>query len=178
MTISGIRYDQGVNSISFNQTNSESNKGLTAGQTDESDTVYISGEAMELSRKGGANKNPDDSSNAVGKKNNDLDRALALFKEVGFEEYRNIMKTLRQIEKALAKTIDDFPAYKESLEAIGKDLNDNLPRSVDEAMFRLNEALKDFPEGVKESVLRHLEGEKEKDNILAGADSGLPLTLG
>ena len=46
-------------------------------------------------------------------------------------------------------------------------------------MSRLNKALKDLPEEVRESVLRHLKDEKEKESLFdeAEADSGLSLTL-
>ncbi|MGD9160709.1 MAG: hypothetical protein PVG39_19990 [Desulfobacteraceae bacterium] len=181
MNTSIITNNQGVNNIYFNNAKSESHKGSTAGKTNGSDTVHFSEKAIELSQKDELN-NTEDVSNVVGKKNTDLDKALALFKEVGLEEYRKIMKTLKQIEKALAKTIDDFPAYKETLEALGKDLNDNLPSSANEAMSRLNKALDVFPkeirEDIRESLLKHLEEEKEKDSKLARKDSELTFTLG
>ena len=163
MNISGIQYGQGVSRVSIDHTNSASNKGLTVGQTNESDTVGLSKEARELYQK---------------YESNDLDDALALFKEVGFEKYQIIMKTVKQIEKALLRTADDFPSCKKALEKIKTSFSQKLPRSVSEAMSRLSEALEDFPEEVRESVLRHLEDEKKKDNVFSGVDSGLLFTAG
>ena len=48
--------------------------------------------------------------------------------------------------------------------------------TVSEAMSRLNEALKGFPKEVRESVLRHLEDEKKKDNVFSETDSELVFT--
>ena len=182
MNASIIMHDQGVNSIYYNHSKSEGHKGLPAEQTNKSDTVQISKKAMELSQKDVTDKITENNSSVAANKNTDLDKALALFKEVGFKEYRKIMKMLNQIASALDKTKNDFPMYKDALEAIKKDLNDNLPKSVNEAMHRLNKALDGFPkeirENIRESVLQHLEEEIEKDKLLAEKDSGLPFTLG
>ncbi len=180
MNLSGIQCNQGVDSIFFNDTNATDSKGSTVGQTNKSDTVNISEEAMALFQKNGADEDSGYDSNIVDGKNKDLDSAIALFKEVGFEKYRIIMKTVKQIENALAKAKDDFPEWEKDLENIEKSFADKLPRSVGEAMSRLNKALKDLPEEVRESVLRHLEDEKKKDSLFdeAEADSGLPLALG
>lgn len=179
MNISGIWYNQGTGGISSSQTNSSRHKETAAGQTNRSDTVTISGEARALSRKDGVNENSENDSNIADKKNTDLDSAIELLKEVGFEEYRIIMKTVKQIQTALAKTGNDFPEYKKALENIGNSFSEELPRSVAEAMSRLNDALRTFPEEVRESVLRNLENEKKKDNLLAEAeaDSGRPIRI-
>lgn len=180
MNISGVWYDQGAGGISSSRTSSSRNREAAAGQTDRSDTVTISEEAKSLSRKDGRDENSGYDSNIADQKKTELDSVLALLKEVGFKEYLIIMKTVRQIETALAKTGSAFPIYKKALEKIGNGLSDELPRSAAEAMSRLNEALKAFPEEVRESVLRHLEAEKKKDYLLAKAeaDSGTPLASG
>jgi hypothetical protein len=175
MNISCIQYAQGVNGIPFDQTNSESHKGSKVGQTSESDTVHISEKAMELSQKGETNKNSDDISNIVDEKQKIFEERLALLREVGIYKYINIMKTVNQIRRALAKTEHDFPQCKEALEGIEERFAEKLPRSVSEAMSILHKALKGFPEEIRESVWQHLEEEKEKDKISAGTDS---LSLG
>ena len=180
MNISGVWYDQGAGGISSSRTNASRNREAAVEQTNRSDTVTISEGARSLSRKDGSGVNSVYDSNNTDTKKTDPDSALALLKEVGFKEFQVIMKTVRQIETALAKTGSAFPEYKKALENIGNSFSDELPRSAAEAMSRLNEALKEFPEEVRESVLRHLEGEKKKDYLLAEAeaDSETPLALG
>lgn len=112
----------------------------------------------------------------VDEKNKDIDRDLALIKEVGFFEYQIILKTVHQIEKALVKARADFLAYQEDLEGIENLFADKLPSSVAKAMAKLNGVLEDVPEEIKKSfearVLKYLEEEKQKDGKLAGADFG------
>ncbi|MCP4719540.1 MAG: hypothetical protein GY860_08800 [Desulfobacteraceae bacterium] len=119
--------------------------------------------------------------NVFEKKNEDINRDIALINEVGFYQYQIIMKTVNQIEKALEKAKADFPAYKDDLEGIEDIFADKLPTSIVEAMSRLNKALEGVPEEIRESfkekVLQYLEEEKKKNEKLAGVDSRQPFLL-
>ncbi len=116
----------------------------------------------------------------IDKNKKDIDRDIALIKEVGFYEYQIIIKTVNQIEAALEKALeeakDDFPAYYKDLEGIKDLFADKLPTSVSEAMSRLNEELDnlnvpdEIKESFKEKVMRYLEEEMKKDETLDEAE--------
>lgn len=178
MNVSGISQSYAVNGTAKYESNAESHSGGTVDQSSKSDTVSISDKAMELNKADMTNKNSGDISDAVDKKESDFDRALALLKEVGIEKYITIMKTVKHIKNALARTAENFPAYRDTLRSIEESFDNQLPKSVSEAMTRLNEALQNSPEELRETVLRHLKEEMKNDETLPQDEAGFLFALG
>ncbi len=106
------------------------------------------------------------SSTASGKNNKDTNQDMALISEVGFYKNQVIMKTVNQIVRALERAKSNFPQYQEYLEGIEDLYKDKLPRSLAEAMSRLNEVLEILPGEFKDKVFQYLEDEKQKDERL------------
>ncbi len=173
MNISSIQSVQNV----YTNNSSNSNNSVEPSNVEQetkSDSISISMKALELSKN---DENSFDGSGTVDKNESDLDRALLLFKEVGFEDYIRIMKTVNYIKNALSKTAENFPAFKETLKSIEESFDKQLPMSVSEAMDRLNESLKDTPKELRDAVMRHLKNEIKRDETLSEDDSNLILKL-
>lgn len=92
--------------------------------------------------------------------------ALALIKEVGFVEFARITRTVNQIQRALTRVIQDFPAHKESIEEMIDSYDNQMPRSISDAFSRLQRMLKDsdLPQEVIDAIIRYIKEEMKQSS--------------
>jgi uncharacterized membrane-anchored protein YjiN (DUF445 family) len=103
--------------------------------------------------------------------------ALALIKEVGFVEFARITRTVNQIQRALTRVIQDFPAHKEAIEEMIDSYGNKMPRSVSDAFSRLQEMLKDsnLPQEVIDTIIRYVKEEMKQSSDSKTYDSKMNL---
>ena len=92
--------------------------------------------------------------------------ALALIKEVGFVEFTRITRAVNQIQQALTRVIQDFPTHKKSIEKMIDSYDNQMPRSVPDALSRLQGMLKDskLPPEVIDAIMRYVEEEMKQSS--------------
>jgi hypothetical protein len=92
--------------------------------------------------------------------------AIELIKEVGFVEFARIARTVKQIQRALTRAMQDFPAYKKDIEAMIDSYENQMPRSVSEAFGRLDRMLTDLklPEEVIDTIMRYIKEEMKQSS--------------
>lgn len=102
--------------------------------------------------------------------------ALALIKEVGFVEFARITRAVNQIQRALTRVGQDFPAHKEAIEKMIDSYDSQMPRSVSDAFSRLQGMLEDsnLPQEVIDAIMRYVEEEikQSSDNQRPTAEMG------
>ena len=103
--------------------------------------------------------------------------ALALIKEVGFVEFTRITRAVNQIQRALTRVIQDFPAHKEAIEELIDSYDNQMPRSVSDAFSRLQGMLKDskLPQEVIDAIMRYVEEEMKQSSDSQVYDSKMNL---
>lgn len=103
--------------------------------------------------------------------------ALALIKEVGFVEFARITRTVNQIQRALTRVIQDFPAHKESIEEMIDSYDNQMPRSISDAFSRLQRMLKDsdLPQEVIDAIIRYIKEEMKQSSDSKTYDSKMNL---
>jgi uncharacterized membrane-anchored protein YjiN (DUF445 family) len=103
--------------------------------------------------------------------------ALALIKEVGFVEFARITRTVNQIQRALTRVIQDFPAHKEAIEEMIDSYDNQMPRSVSDAFSRLQRMLKDsnLPQEVIDTIMRYIKEEMKQSSDSKTYDSKMNL---
>ena len=92
--------------------------------------------------------------------------ALALIKEVGFVEFARITRAVNQIQRALTRVGQDFPAHKAAIEKMIDSFDNQIPRSVSDAFSRLQGMLKDsnLPQEVIDAIMRYIEEEMKQSS--------------
>jgi hypothetical protein len=103
--------------------------------------------------------------------------ALALIKEVGFVEFARITRTVNQIQRALTRVIQDFPAHKEAIEEMIDSYDNQIPKSVSDAFSRLQRMLKDtnLPQEVIDTIIRYVKEEMKQSSDSKTYDSKMSL---
>jgi uncharacterized membrane-anchored protein YjiN (DUF445 family) len=103
--------------------------------------------------------------------------ALALIKEVGFVEFARITRAVNQIQRALTRVFQDFPAHKEAIEVMIDSYDNQMPRSVSDAFSRLQEMLKDsnLPQEVIDTIIRYVKEEMKQSSDSKTYDSKMSL---
>ncbi|MGD8650013.1 MAG: hypothetical protein PVH85_24740 [Desulfobacterales bacterium] len=103
--------------------------------------------------------------------------ALALIKEVGFVEFTRITRAVNQIQRALTRVIQDFPAHKKAIEEMIDSYDNQMPRSVSDALSRLQGMLKDsrLPQEVIDAIMRYVEEEMKQSSDSQVYDSKMKL---
>jgi len=100
----------------------------------------------------------------ISKEAKKLKEARALIKEVGFVEFAKITRAVNQIQRALTRAMEDFPAHKKDIQAMMDSYENKMPCSVSEAFGRLHGMLKDskLPQEVIDTIMRYIEEETGK----------------
>ena len=85
--------------------------------------------------------------------------AVELIKDVGFAEFARIAHTVKQIQRALNRAMEDFPEYKNEIGGMIESYDICMHKSVSEAFRRLHGMLEDsdLPKEIVDTILHFVE---------------------